>query len=416
MTIPIIYNLRSIKLRWKSALIAIFAIAGVVAVITAVLSLIHGFRQTLISSGSPVNAIILRGGASAEMESAITLEQVKIIGDAPGVMHGADNKPIMSPEVVVVAAFPLRKYGTDANVQVRGVSEQALAVRENVKISRGRFFQAGLAELVVGKNASETYSGFELGKKVNFGGGEWTVVGVFDSGGTAFDSEVWCDANVLNQIYKRPENIFQSVTLKLVSHSVRIEPGSILQSLIFEIYPSKALVQETEFEAFTRFLSADPRLTVKSSLEIQYYEKQSGVVTKLIRVLGFLVASVMALGAVFGALNTMYSAVSARSSEIATLRAIGFQGSSIILSFILESLLLGCIGGIIGLILILPINGQIASTMNWQTFSHLSFSFRITPGIALQSLFFALFIGFTGGLLPAVRSARMPVAVALRGL
>ncbi len=390
MKIPFIYNLRSVRARYTSSLVAVVAIAGVVAVFISVLAMAKGFQKTLIDSGSPSNAIVLRGGASSEMESVVDLEQSRILSDLPGVAKDPSGAPLMSPEVVVVAAFKLRASGTDANAQVRGVSDKALAIRDNMKLIRGRFFEPGVAELVVGKLATENYIGLDLDSTIRFGGGTWKVVGIMDSGGTAFDSEAWCDARVLNQVYKRPENIYQSVTLKLTS------PASL--------------------KDFRDAATTDPRLSVDVMREIDYYAKQSQMVSTMIRVLGFMVASVMAIGAIFGAINTMYSAVSARSRELATLRAIGFRERNIIASFLLESLLIAFIGGILGILLVLPLNGNVASTMNWQTFSQMSFAFVISPEILASGLAFALIMGFLGGLFPAYRASRVPVAVALRGL
>ncbi len=390
MTVPLIYNVRSIRQRWISALVAVLSIAGVVAVFVAVLAMAQGFQKTLVTSGSAQNALVLRGGAGSEMESAMTLEQVRIIGDMPLVKKNAAGQPVMSPEVVVIAAFKLKDTGTDANVQVRGVSGQALELRRNVRIVQGRFFQPGLPELVAGRNASLKYRNLALNDTVRLGGQTWSVVGIMDAGGSAFDSEVWCDASILNQTFKRPENIFQSLTVAMVSPDVLTE--------------------------FKDSLTTDPRLTSTVFRETAYYEKQSEMVATMIRVLGFLVAFVMGIGAVFGALNTMYAMVSARTREIATLRAIGFRSSNIVLSFMMESLFIAGLGGLTGLILILPINGRVASTMNWQTFSQLSFAFDVSPGIMIQGMVFALLMGFFGGLVPAFRAARVPVAGALRGL
>jgi len=265
-----------------------------------------------------------------------------------------------------------------------------LEVRPSVKVVEGRFFKPGLAELVVGSNAVEIYRGLDLGSKVGFGGQDWEVVGIFNAGGSAFDSEIWCDHNVLAQTFKRPNNVFSSVTARLNS--------------------------PTDFDAFKDALTSDPRLTVQVEREAEYYAKQSQMVSTLIRVLGFLVAFVMAVGAIFGALNTMYSAVAARSREIATMRALGFSGGSVVLSFMFESLLIALIGGILGCIAVLPLNGFTAGTMNWQTFSHLAFAFRVTPGLLAAGMVFALLMGLVGGVLPAVRAARMQVAPALREL
>jgi len=389
MAIPIVYNIRSVKARWTSSIVAVLGIAGTVGVFVAMLSLARGFRATLVSSGSPDNVIVMRAGATSEMMSGIKLEDIKILQDAPGVARASDA-PLVTSEVVVVAPFPLKSTGTDANVQVRGVSANVLTIRKNVKIAEGRMFQPGLAELVVGKNASNSYSGLTLGNTVNFGGGHWQVVGIFDAGGSAFDSEVWCDARVLDDVYKRPTNIFQSATVHLTS------PDS--------------------YQQFKDAVTSDRRLNFDVSREIDYYAKQSTSMTRLITVLGGLVAFVMAIGAVFGALNTMYSAVAERGREIATMRALGFGGGAVVFSFLVEALLISFIGGVIGCLAVLPLNGLTTGAMNWQTFSHLAFAFRITPVLLLGGIIFALLMGLLGGLPPAVRAAWRPVAVSLREL
>ncbi len=389
MAIPIVYNLRSVRARWTSSVVAVLGIAGTVGVFVAMLSMAKGFQATLVASGSAGNALVTRAGATSEMTGAVSLDEVKVLQDAPGVAHGADG-PIMTPEVVVIAPFPLIRTGTDANVQVRGVSPKALEVRSKVKIIEGRFFQPGLTELIVGRNVARTYVGLALGDIVKFGGGTWHVVGVFDAGGSAFDSEVWCDSVVLNQTYKRPDTIYQSVTVHLTS------PDALQQ--------------------FKDSVTADPRMSVDVTREVDYYSKQSRAVTTLIVVLGTMIAIVMGIGAVFGALNTMYSAVSERSREIATMRALGFGGPSVVISFLIEALLISFLGGVVGCLAALPLNGLTTSTMNFQTFSSLAFAFRITPVLLVTGIVFALFMGVVGGLPPAIRAARRPVAHALRGL
>jgi putative ABC transport system permease protein len=389
MPIPIVYNFRSVKVRWLSALVAVFGIAGTVGVFVAMLSLARGFQATLKSSGSSSNAIILRSGAVNEMSGSVPLDQVKVIEDKPGIARDA-NGPLVTPEVVVVAAFPLLSTGTDANVQVRGVSAKAMEVRNNLKIVRGRFFQPGLAELIVGRNVDKTYAGLSLGDSVKFGGGAWRVVGVFDAGGSAFDSEVWCDAPVLNQVYHRPENVFQSLTVHLTS------PDALQQ--------------------FKDAVSSDPRLNVDVSSELDYYDRQSTVLTSVIQFLGGLIAIIMGVGAVIGALNTMYSAVAERSREIGTMRAIGFGANSVVVSFTIEALLIAAVGGALGCLAVLPVNGVTTGALNFQTFSHLAFAFKITPDLLLSGIIFALLMGLAGGLPPAIRAARRPVASSLRGL
>jgi len=390
MAIPFSYNVRSIAARWKTAIVSILGIAGTVGVFVAMLAMARGFQATLIASGSASNSIIRRAGASSEMDSGVSLDQARVIADAPQVARNSEGVPLMSPEIVVIGAFQLIKSGTDANTQIRGMTPRVLEVRPSVTIAEGRFFTPGLAELVVGSNAVKTYSGLGLGSALSFGGQNWNVVGIFDAGGSAFDSEIWCDHTVLAETFDRSTNIFSSITVRLNS--------------------------PTDFDAFKDALTSDPRLTVQVEREAEYYAKQSQMVSTLIRVLGFLVAFVMAIGAVFGALNTMYSAVAARAREIATLRALGFGGGSVILSFMFESLLISLIGGIVGCIAVLPLNGFTAGTMNWQTFSHLAFAFRVTPGLLMAGILFALFMGFVGGVLPAVRAARLQVAHALREL
>ena len=389
MAIPVIYNLRSVRARWTSAIVAILGIAGTVSVFVAMMSLARGFKMTLVSSGSAQNAMVRRAGSTSEIDGAVSLDQVKVIADAPGVAR-SDVGPLLSAEVVVIAAFPLKSSGTDANVQVRGVSPVVLRVRDNIKMIAGRFFQPGLNELVVGRNVAATYVGLALGDTIKFGGGTWKVVGVFDAGGAAFDSEVWGDATVLNQVYRRPENIFQSVTVHLTS------PDAIT--------------------AFKDALTADPRMTVQVDRERDYYDKQSRTLTTLIVVLGTIVAVVMGIGAVFGALNTMYSAVAERSREIATMRALGFGAGSVVLSFLIEALLISFLGGLLGCLLVIPMNGLTTGAMNFQTFTYLAFAFRVTPDLLAGGIVFALFMGLVGGVPPAIRAARQPVSVALRAL
>ncbi len=389
MAIPIVYNFRSVKARWTSAIVAVLGIAGTVGVFVAMLSLARGFRATLVSSGSADNAIVLRAGATSEMMSGVTLDSMKILQDEPGVAR-VNGVPVLTSEVVVVAPFPLRTTGTDANVQIRGVSANVLTVRKMVKIVQGRMFSPGLSELIAGRNASSTYSGLAVGNKVTFGGGTWTVVGIFDAGGSAFDSEVWCDSRILSDVYKRPNNIFQSVTVHLTSPDA--------------------------FQGFKDAVVKDPRLDVDVSREIDYYAKQSQMMTRLITVLGGLVAAVMGIGAVFGALNTMYSAVSERGREIAVMRALGFGAVAVVFSFLVEALLISFVGGAIGCVAVLPLNGFTTGAMNWQTFSHLAFAFKITPDLLVGGIIFALAMGVAGGLLPAIHAALRPISVALRSL
>ena len=390
MAIPVTYNLLSARERWSSSVVAVVGIAGTVGVFVAMLALARGFQATVTSSGLPHNAIVQRAGSDNEMTSFVVADDVRIVEDLTQVARGQSG-PLVSPEVVVIAALPMRATpDADANVQIRGVTPRVLEVRDNVKLVEGRFLTPGLAEAVVGRGARDAYVGLDLGSTVRIGAGTWTIVGVFDGKGTAFDSEVWADAATLNGFYQRPPNVYQSATARLRSPD--------------------------DFPAFEATLEGDPRLTAQATREPEYYAKQSQTVTTLITVLGTIIAVIMGLGAVFGALNTMYSAVSERSREIAVLRAIGFGGGAIVLSFFVESLIIAFVGGLVGCIAVLPVNGLTTGTINWQTFSHLAFAFRITPDLMALGMVFALLMGAVGGLPPAIRAARANVAHTLRAL
>lgn len=389
MAIPLIYNVRSVRARWTSTIVAVAGIAGTVGVFIAMLSLAHGFKATLVSSGSADNALITRAGATSEITSGVSIDSVKVIQDAPGIARGAEG-PLVSPEAVLMAPIPLLSTGTDANVMFRGVSPDVLTIRKNVKIKEGRMFRHGLNEIIVGKNAEATYSGLTLGSSIRLGSAQWQVVGIFDAGGSAFDSEVWGDPHLINGAYKRPDTFSQSVTVHLTSPAA--------------------------FDQLKDSLTKDPRLSVDVTREIDYYAKQSTRMTTLITRLGGFVALIMAIGAVFGALNTMYSAVAERGREIATMRALGFSTRSVLVSFLFEALLISLVGGMLGCIAVLPLNGFTTSTMNFQTFSNLAFAFKITFDLLLMGILFALVMGVLGGLLPAIRASIRPVAVALREL
>jgi len=389
VAIPLVYNFRSVKARWTSAIVAVVGIAGTVGVFVAMLSLARGFKATLVSSGSEDNAIIMRAGATSEMTGGVTIDTLKVIQDEPGIARSAGG-PLITAEVVLVAPIPLISTGTDANVEVRGVSKNVLEIRKNIKIVEGRMFTPGLTEVVVGKNANASYAGLTLGNTISLGSMKWKIVGIFDAGGSAFDSDVWGDAHLIGPAFNRPDTFFQSITAHLSSPSA--------------------------FQQLKDATTSDPRLNVDVMREIDYYSKQSNRLTTLITVLGGLVAAVMAIGAVFGALNTMYSAVAERGREIATMRALGFGSPSVVFSFVVEALLIAFIGGLVGCIAVLPLNGLTTGAMNLQTFSHVAFAFRITPELLTRGIVFALIMGLIGGILPALRAATMPVATALREL
>jgi putative ABC transport system permease protein len=389
MALPLVYNVESVRVRWRSTLVAVLGIAGSVGVFVAMLALARGFEAALVTSGSEANAMIRRAGATSEVDSVVSLEDVRVIEDAPEVQRGPDGA-LVSPEVVVIAALPLVTTGTDANVQVRGVTPRALAVHDNVRIAEGRFFKPGLYELVAGSEATRSYRGLKLGDTLRLGGSAFTVVGILDAGGSAFDSEVWCDADVLAPTYQRPRGIYQSLVARLSAPD--------------------------QLDALRARVAADPRLRVQVDRETGYYAKASQMLSGLILGLGTLVAAVMGVGAVFSALNTMYSAVAERSREIATIRAVGFGAGAVITSFVVEALLIALVGGLVGCVAVLPVNGLTTSTMNFQTFSHLSFAFQVTPALLGLGVLFAVVMGLMGGVPPAIRAARLPITVALRDL
>ncbi|NIM69434.1 MAG: FtsX-like permease family protein [Xanthomonadales bacterium] len=383
------FNLRSLPQRKGSSATAMFGIAGVVAVMVSVLSIAHGIVRMMENSAAPGNVIVMRAGANTEMMSALMGEATDIIAEGPGIARN-ELGAMASPELFVVINLPMRSTGTDANVPMRGVQQQAFTVREGFRIVAGRMFEWGLNEVIVGAGAQHEFAGLELGETIEVGREAWRVVGVFEANGGIAESEIWVDAAVLQPAYRRG-NSFQSVFVRLDSPQ--------------------------DFAAFRDALATDPRLSVKVTSEQDYYAEQSVTVYRLITVLGTLVAVIMGLGAVFGALNTMYTATASRTREIATLRALGFQAGPVVVSVLTESLLLALAGGAVGAALAwLAFDGFQAATLNWASFSAMTFTFNVSPPLLVQGIVYALLIGLVGGLFPAVRAARQPVAVALREL
>jgi putative ABC transport system permease protein len=383
------FGLLSIPQRRGSVVAALMGIAGVVGVLVGVLSMADGFKHAMAASASPDSAIVLRSGADNEMSSGLQGADTRLIADAPGLARGTKG-PLASAELFVIINLPKRSSGTDANVPLRGVEQAAFEVRDKLKFLKGHPFTQGKNEVVVGVGAAQEFSGLDVGNKIRVGRYDWEVVGIFSAGGGTAESEVWTDATVLQEAYHRG-NSFQSVYAKLESPAA--------------------------FDKFKDSLTTDPRLSVKVVRQTDYYAEQSTLLTKLINTLGFLVASLMAIGAVFGALNTMYSSVSARTREIATLRALGFGSGAVVVSVMLESLALAVAGGVLGAaVAYLAFNGFHTSTVNWQSFSQVTFAFDVTPGLLGQGIVWAVLIGFIGGLLPALRAARLPIAAALREL
>jgi len=377
--------------RMGSSAVIVVGIAGVVGVLVSLLAMAEGYAETLRNSGSLDTAIVMRGASANEVSSSLSREDIVQIEQAPGVARNAKGEPILSAEMVVAANLPVRgsTTGDEGSAQFRGVSEAAFAVRPNVKIVEGRNFQPGLRELVIGKGAVRQFEGLKVGATIKLANQPWTVVGIFASG-DAMESELWADANVVSDTYRRGASR-NSATVKLTSAK--------------------------DFQAFSDALEANPQLKVKASTTLDFFAKQSEQMTKILRIIGIVVGSIMAVGAVFGALNTMFAAVATRAREIATLRAIGFRGMPVVIAVMLETMLLALIGGAIGgLIAWAMFNGYEASTMAAGSVGKLSFNLRVSGQLLWEGIKWALAIGFIGGLFPAVRAASLPVTTALREL
>lgn len=378
-------GISSLPQRWGASMVIVIGIAGVVGVLVAMLAMGEGFQATLKGTGSDDTAIVLRGGSQAETNSVITRDQIPLLSSLAGIAKGADGKPLVSPELSQVVNLPTMSDGSDANAQLRGVGTEAWALRPQVRIVEGRKFGAGLRELIVGQGAATQFRGLDVGKQLVLANQQWTIVGRFASG-DSHDSELWADVDVLGPTYQR--TAFQSVTVKLAGSD--------------------------GFQRLKAALAADPRLKLDVQTTRDYYAKQSEGLTKLIRILGTVIGTIMAIGAVFGALNTMYAAVAGRAREIATMRALGFRGLPVVVAVMLETMLLALLGGLIGAgVAWLVFNGYTVSTLG-SNFSQVVFQFKVSPELLWNGLKWALGIGLVGGLFPALRAARLPVTEALR--
>ncbi len=381
------FNLRSLPERKGAALSAVVGIAGVVVVLVGVLAIAAGFRKTLMATGSPDAAIVLRAGSDNEMNSGLTREETRLIADAPGLAHGPSG-PLASAELFVIIDLPKRTTGTDANVPLRGVEAAAFEVRDNVRVVEGRRFEPGKSEIMAGVGAARAFAGLDLGRELKIGLNTWTIVGLFSAGGGASESEIWTDAAVLQPAYHR---------------------GSTYQSVYAKLEHPDA------FTTFKDSLTENPQLKIKVERLTDFFAEQSTLMSNFITTFGVFIASMMALGALFAALNTMYGAVSARTREIATLRALGFGAGPIIVSVLVESIALALLGGALGALgAYVAFDGLQTSTVNWQTFSQVTFAFAVTPGLVLSAMAGAAGLGLLGGVFPAFRAARLPIAAALR--
>jgi putative ABC transport system permease protein len=381
-------NLKSLPQRRWLSLSTIVAVALVVVVLLAFLAMGNGFQRTLASSGSPDVAVVLRGGSQAEVNSVVTRDQVRLVEEGPGIAKSPDGKPLASAELYLIVDGVKRSSQTKANLPLRGIGQEGAAVRKGITLAAGRMFAPGSNEIVVGKALLREFDGFELGRTVTFGTTKWTVVGVFEAYGSVFESEIWADVPVVQSLFRR-ENVFQTVRVRLDG------PAAL--------------------DALKRYAEQDPRLKLDVKSEVEYFADQGERTSDLIQKLGWPLAIAMAFGALAGALNTMYSSVAARTTEIATLRAIGFGGFPAFVGTLAESLILAAIGGVLGAAAtFLVFDGLSASTLG-ASFTQVVFSFALTPALAAEGLILALAVGLIGGLFPAIRAARMPIVAGLYG-
>jgi putative ABC transport system permease protein len=384
--VPLAYSWKNLWARRLTTLLTASGMALVVYVFATVLMLSQGLRQTLVSTGSEGNVMVIRRGAETEVQSSVSRDEAAVVESLPDIAYGATGLKRVSKETLLLMVLPKRSSGKPSNVTIRGLSENGLALRPQVRLAKGRMFRPGTSEIIAGRRIAEGFKGAGLGETLHFGLRDWTVVGVFDAGNTAFGSEVWGDVEQIMQAFRR--NAYSSV--------------------IFTLNDPAA------FENVRKKIEADPRLTLEAKREIEFYAEQSEQMAKFLNILGLSLSIVFSLGAIIGAIITMYGAVASRTREIGTLRALGFRRAGILTAFLAESLLLGLVGGFFGVMLASTMQFLTISTMNWQTFAELAFTFDLTPAIVLQSLAFALAMGLLGGLLPAIRAARMDLIEALR--
>jgi len=387
MSIPVIYNVRSLRQRPASTITTAFGMALVVAVFLAMMAMSNGFRAALVSTGSDDNIILLRKGAVAEMNSGISREQTSIVSGMPFVATNTDGRPLVSAETFVVVPLERSEGRGLANVVVRGVGLSAFEVRKGVEITEGRVFRPGSREIVVGRTFVSRFPNSEVGDQIRFGGQDWTVVGRFSADGSSFESEIWGEAEQFMPVFRG--EVFQTVTFRMA------DPSS--------------------FDGVQESLESDARLFVDAFRERQFYEDQGAMLNQILSFVAVFISGIMAIGAVFGAINTMYAAVASRAPEIGVLLCLGFKPRNVMSSFMLEAVFIAALGGLIGCVLVLPINGLVTSTTNWNSFSELAFAFMITPRLLAYGMMFAVIMGLVGGFLPARRAAKKQIVDALRG-
>ncbi len=386
MTIPFSYIVRNVTARKLTAVLTAGGMALVVYVFATVLMLAAGLESTLVATGRDDNVIVIRRGSQSEIQSGIDRRQANIVESTPEIAVGPDGQRLVSKEPVVLINLQKRGSNKPANVVIRGVTSAGLELRPQAQLVEGRMFRPGTSEVIAGRAIANGFQGAGVGETLRFGSRDWTVVGVFDAGRTGFNSEIWGDAEQMLQAFRRVG--FSAVIFRLVDGD--------------------------RFDAVKEAIESDPRLTLEAKRETRFYADQSESLSKFISYLGTTISVIFSIGAIIGAMITMYASVASRTAEIGTLRALGFPRSSILAAFLVEALLLGLLGGIIGLAAASTMQAITISTMNFQTFAELAFSFRLTPGIVVASLLFALGMGFVGGFLPAVRAARLKIVDALR--
>jgi len=383
-------SIRSIRQRLGSSSVAVIGIAGVVLVFVAVLSIAEGVNATMKASGDPDVVMVLRAGSDTEMTSGLAGDAVRIIQDAPGIARDASGTPLMSPELFVVVDHPLKRSGSPANVPLRGVTPEAFKVHDHMKIVEGRNIEFGRNEIIAGRAAARQFVGLNVGTNLKWGESTWTLVGIFEDKSSVSESELWCDVKVLQPAYRRG-NSYQSVYARLTSPDA--------------------------FQQLKDALTSNPQLTVSAMRAPEYYGSQTVTLQTIVRTIGGIIAILMGVGAVFGAVITMYTAVASRTREIATLRALGFGSVPVVVSVLAEAVFLAVIGGLIGgAVAWAAFDGYETATMNFQSFSQMAFQFAVTPKLLGMALFYAVIMGLFGGVLPAIRAARLPVVTALREL
>ena len=386
MKIPFSYSFRNLLTRRLTTILTAFGMALVIFVFATVLMLAEGLRKTLVDTGSYDNVIVIRRASTSEVQSGIDRYQASTIETQPEIAIGENGQKFIAKEMVVIINLPKRRSEKPSNIAIRGISGQSLLLRPQLKLIEGRMPKTGSCEVIAGESIAKRFRGCGIGEKLHFGMRDWTVVGIFSAGNTGFNSEIWGDVDQLMQAFRRP--VYSSITFKLRDYS--------------------------DFEKLNERIQGDPRLTLEAKREIQYYADQSELMTKFLRILGISLTMIFSIGAMIGAMITMYAAVANRTSEIGTLRALGFQRTNILIAFLVESMMMSCVGGFIGLFFASFMQFLTISTVNWQTFSELAFSFTLTGDIVSQSFMFSLGMGFLGGVLPAFRASKMNIVDALR--